>query len=1012
MRHPFSLDPHTGCVLRSFRFLLGLGLFAASGLEAQQTSRTEAVAGVRSTSTGFHAMVGARVATAPGHVLENGTVVIRDGIIAAVGRNLAPPAGARVWDLKGLTVYPGFIDAHADIGVGAVPQGGDVVPTHWNPQVRAWFSTTANFKDDTTRRAALRSNGFATALVVPKQGIFRGQASVMNLGDVGVRERVLRPDIVQSIGFQRSVQLGGGYPNSPMGVIALLEQTLMDADWYIRARDAWEKGGRSVLPPETSEALASLAPVVRGQQPVLFETGSEEDYLRAHKLAGEYKLVPWFRGSGQEYRLLDQLRGRTNPLIVPLNFPDAPDVSNPEAALNASLAQLRHWYLAPTNPAQLAGANIPFALTTDGLSSLNQFLPNLRIAVARGLTPDRALAALTTVPAGWLGIERTHGTIASGKVANLVVAEGDLFTQDAGVRDVWVQGVRYGVTRPPQIDPRGTWTIATTSSDGFPATLRLEGPINRIRGTIEKAGTKPITLANARVVTETGRLEVSFDGEPLGYQGTVTLTGSVRDESFFGWMTLPNGTDPAYTGTRTEAFAGPARGTVAARVPNIQLPFIRPAMEFGRAGPPAQPANVLVRNATIWTSGPQGKLENADLLVRAGKVGQVGTGIAAPGGSTVIDATGKHVTAGLIDPHTHSGTSGTNESGFAIVPEVQMGDVVTHNNIWFYRQLAGGLTMTMIKHGSANPIGGENVYVKTRWGSLPEEYKIQGAPRTVKFALGENPKRSPNRYPNTRMGTQEIIRDHFLAARDYEKEWKRWEADRTKSGIPPRRDLRMEALLDILNQKLLVSSHGYRADEFLALIRLAEEFGFRIQTLQHGLEAYKLAPELKKAGVAAVIWSDWGSFKLEAYDATNYNARVLIEAGVVTSLHSDNSEISTRMNWEAGKLLRTGLTEIQALNTVTINAAKAIAIDDKIGSLEPGKDADFVIWSGNPLSQFTKAEQTWVDGRRYLSLEEDAALRTEIARQRAQLIQAVHAAGAESNATTNRPARGPGQENR
>jgi imidazolonepropionase-like amidohydrolase len=247
------------------------------------------------------------------------------------------------------------------------------------------------------------------------------------------------------------------------------------------------------------------------------------------------------------------------------------------------------------------------------------------------------------------------------------------------------------------------------------------------------------------------------------------------------------------------------------------------------------------------------------------------------------------------------------------------------------------------------------------------------------------------------MGVQEIIRDHFLAARDYEKTWKAWEADRSKSGIPPRRDLRMEALLDILNQKLLVSSHGYRADEFLALIRLAEEFGFRIQTLQHGLEAYKLAPELKKSGVAAVVWSD---------------ARVLMEAGVVTSLHSDNSEISTRMNWEAGKLLRTGLTEIQALNTVTINAAKAIAIDDRIGSLEPGKDADFVIWSGNPLSQFTRAEQTWVDGRRYFSLEDDAAARTEIARQRAQLIQAVHAAGAESNATPNRPARGPGQENR
>ncbi len=996
-------------VLPSLKYL-GLSLLLASGLEAQQSSRTEPVTDLRSNGTGFHALVGARVVTAPGQVLESATIVIRNGLITAVGRDLRAPAGARVWDLKGQTIYPGFIDAHADLGTEAIAQGGDVGPTHWNPQVRAWYSTSANLKDDSTRRSGLRSLGFGTALLVPKQGLFRGKASVVNLGDVGARDRVLRADLVQSIGFQRSFALGGTYPNSTMGTIALMKQTFMDAEWYIRARAAYDKGGRSTLPPETSEALAALAGVVQGAQPVLFQTESEEEYLRAYKLASDYKLIPWFRGSGQEYRLVDVLKGRTQPLIIPLNFPDAPDVSSPEAALNASLTALRHWYLAPTNPAQLATAGVPFAITTDGLSSITQFLPNLRIAVTRGLAADKALAALTTVPAAWLGIERTHGTIAVGKVANLVVTDGDLFTQDASVRDVWVQGTRYGVTRPPQIDPRGTWAIASEEQGAAKATLRLEGPINRIRGTIEMGTGRPITLTTTRVIAETGRIEATFNGEPLGYEGTVLLTGSVRGEEFFGWMAMPNGADPSYRGTRTEPFEGPARGAVAAKVPAIDLPFIRPSMEFGRSAPPAQPAILLVRNATVWTQGPQGKLENADLLVRAGKVVQVGKGLTAPAGAVVIDATGKQVTPGLIDPHTHGGVSSVNESGFAIVPEVQMGDVLTHNNIWFYRQLAGGLTTTMIKHGSANPIGGENVYVKIRWGALPDDMKLQGAPRTVKFALGENPKRNPNRYPDTRMGTQEIIRDHFLAARDYEAEWKRWATDKT--GIPPRRDLRMEALLDILNQKLLVSAHGYRADEFLALVRLAEEFKFRIQTLQHGVEAYKIASELKASGVAAVVWSDWGAFKLEAYDATAYNARILMEAGVVTSLHSDDSEISTRMNWEAGKLLRTGVDEIQALSTVTLQSAKAIAIDSKVGSLEPGKDADFVIWNGNPLSQFTKAEQTWVDGRRYFSLEEDAALRTEIARQRAQLIQAVHAAATTETPTTNRPARAPGQGSR
>ncbi|HCK34474.1 MAG TPA: amidohydrolase, partial [Gemmatimonadetes bacterium] len=450
---------------------LGFTLLLTGGVEAQQATRTEPVTGIRDNGTGFHALVGARVVTAPGQVLDGATIVIRNGLIQGVSRNMQPPAGARVWDLAGLTIYPGFIDAHADLGMDAVPEGGDVGPTHWNPQVRAWFSTTMNLQDDADRRAALRSQGFGTALVVPKQGIFRGTASVVNLGDTGVRDRVLRPDLAQAMGFQRSFQLGGAYPNSAMGTIALMKQTFMDADWYMRAWGAYEASGRAFLPPETSEALAALEDAVQGDQPIVFETGSEEEYLRAHKLAAEYGVDAWYRGSGQEYRILDVLRGRTDPLIIPLSFPDAPNVNDPESALNASLADLRDWYLAPTSPAQLAGAGVRFAITSDGLSSLNEFLPNLRIAVARGLSTTDALAALTTTPALWLGLENTHGTIQEGKVANLVVSEGDLFTEEATVRDVWVHGQVYGVTRSPQIDPRGTWRIASDDEWGFEAAL-------------------------------------------------------------------------------------------------------------------------------------------------------------------------------------------------------------------------------------------------------------------------------------------------------------------------------------------------------------------------------------------------------------------------------------------------------------------------------------------------------------------------------------------------------------
>jgi imidazolonepropionase-like amidohydrolase len=219
------------------------------------------------------------------------------------------------------------------------------------------------------------------------------------------------------------------------------------------------------------------------------------------------------------------------------------------------------------------------------------------------------------------------------------------------------------------------------------------------------------------------------------------------------------------------------------------------------------------------------------------------------------------------------------------------------------------------------------------------------------------------------MGVHQIIRDHFQAALDYRRTWQEWE--RTQQGLPPRRDLRMEAIVDMLEGELWISSHGYRQDEFLMVIRLAEEFGFKVRTLQHGVEAYKLAPELAASGVAAVVWSDWSSFKIEAYDATTYNARILTEAGVLTSLHSDDSQLASRMNWEAAKLLRTGIGEVQALDLVTINPAKILGLDARIGSLEPGKDADFVIWSGSPLSTSTIAEQTWVDGRKYFDTEED-----------------------------------------
>ncbi|HUF71086.1 MAG TPA: amidohydrolase family protein [Longimicrobiales bacterium] len=965
---------------------------------AQQATRTEPVDAMRDNTPGVHALAGARIIVAPGRVLENATLVVRNGIIESVGTSVNVPADARVWDMRGLTLYPGFIDAHADLGIGGAPPEGDTDrgPVHWNPQVRPYFSAAGDFRDDAERREMLRAQGFTTALAVPQLGIFRGETAVVGLGDGAAGERVLKGDVAQSLKLNRDGQLGGAYPNSPMGAIALVRQTLLDADWYIRAWDTYASKPAGLAPPEMNIALAALQPVVRSNRPLLIETTSEEEILRAQAIAAEFPVDMWLRGNGEEYHILDVLSGTTTPLIVPIAFPDEPDIETPEDALDVSLAELRHWYLAPENPGRLARAGVRFAITADDTEEGGEFLENLRTAVARGLTADAALAALTVNPSQMLGIDATHGTLDAGKVANVVIADGDLFSTDATIRDVWVQGRRYEVNPSPAVDPRGQWIVTSADDPRLNGQLDIEGTLTKLQGSITLDG-REVALSSASAGTESGRLHLAFPASAIGMSGVVRLSASISGDQAYGWSDLPTGTGPAWRAERTRQFTATEPGSngndgndgdaSVVRQGQITLADIRPAAEFGRERIPEQPQNVLVRNATVWTQGPQGRLQNADLLVTNGRVAQVGQNLQAPSGAVEIDGTGKHVTPGLIDAHVHSGTNGTNESGFAIVPEVRMGDVVTHNTVAMYRQLAGGLTSAHVMHGSANPIGGQNIFLKMRWGALPDQLKLEDGPRTVKFALGENPKRREDRYPDTRMGTHQIIRDHFMAARDYQRAWDRWEE--TGEGLPPRRDLRMEALVDMLNEDLRVQSHGYRQDEFLALVRLAQEFDFNIQALQHGVEAYKIAPELAEAGVAAVVWSDWSSFKVEAYDGTPYNARILLDAGVLTSLHSDNTQLSSRMNWEAGKMLRTGIGEEDALSLVTNRTAAVFGIEDRIGSLQPGMDADFVIWNGHPLSQFTLAEQTWVDGRKYFDLEEDARLQQQVERERAQLIQLI-----------------------
>jgi imidazolonepropionase-like amidohydrolase len=407
---------------------------------------------------------------------------------------------------------------------------------------------------------------------------------------------------------------------------------------------------------------------------------------------------------------------------------------------------------------------------------------------------------------------------------------------------------------------------------------------------------------------------------------------------------------------------------------------------------PDQPEVLLITNATIWTSGPEGVLEDADMLVRNGKIVRLGQDLRVPEGAVVVDAEGRHVTAGLIDAHSHSMISGgVNEGTNNTTAEVRIQDVVNPEAVHIYRQLAGGLTAANLLHGSANSIDGQSAVIKLRWGQPADELLLEGARPGIKFALGENPKQSnwgvdERRYPQTRAGVEQSIRERFQAALDYRRTWEEHEAA-GDDAIPPRRDLQLEALVEIIEGRRDIHSHSYRADEILMLMEIAEDFGFRVKCFQHVLEGYKVADELAAHGATASTFSDWWAYKFEVIDAIPYNGAIMWDRGVVVSFNSDSSDLARRLNLEAAKAVRYGgVPEPEALKFVTLNPAIQIGADHLIGSLEPGKDADFVVWSGHPLSNYSIAEQTWVDGRKYFDREADLAYREVVAAERTALL--------------------------
>ncbi len=1085
------------------------------------------VNGMRPVDLRAHAITGADVVVRPGEVIEDATIIIRDGVIEAVGGAVEVPADARVWSADGCTVYAGFIEPALLVDVPKPPPSPG---RHWNGRVHPELRLEDHDALASSLRTSMREMGFTAAAVYPDDGVFRGRGVVLPMASEDEHLLVYRDDPAIAAGFDH----GGGwqsarYPGALMGAIALVRQTLSDAEWRRDCVDVYAASPDGKEPPMRADALDALAPVTRGNIPLLFDVDDEHDLLRADRIANEFRINMVMLGSGREFRRLDEVVATGWPLIVPINFPKRPKLSTLVETDRTTLETMMAWEQGPTNPRRLVNAGAEVALTTHRLKSRASFHEHLRTAIEHGLTEAQALAALTTTPAEMLALDDVLGTVESGKVANLIVVEGSIFEKDGAIRDVWVNGRRHEIKPVETLTFEGEATLAT--SDGVRTSMRIDttkktvavtlpddGGTAKAKGTVVQAERVSFNL-DGRLFDVEGWVQLSgvMDGDRIagagqypdgsrftfeitpgvaeglppapgaqkakaegegdagdgeapnggadtpgaggvwramvsggdlpeaiptifrlmqredgGVDGTVEIevlqfTAQVLEGSFdpdSGELLLsmesPNGDVADLVGTiegntfTAEIVGGPENyqavgerdgdASVAA-ADDDKSDFVMPPDElvvplgaYGLTEAP-QPQTVAVVNATIWTAADAGIIENGALLVQDGKIAYVGAGrgFRPPRGATVIDAKGRHVTPGLIDCHSHTGIhGGVNEWTQAVTSEVRIGDVVNPDDVNWYRQLAGGLTAANQLHGSANPIGGQNSVVKLKWGGTADDFRIPGAIGGIKFALGENVVRSSGRYPDTRMGVEAIMRDSFIAAREYGDSWDRWnrmtETER-QNTYPPRRDLELEALLEILDGERLVHCHSYRQDEILMLIRLADDLGFTIGTFQHVLEGYKVADAIAAHGAGASSFSDWWAYKMEVMDATPWNGAIMTNQGAVVSFNSDSSELARRMNTEASKAVRYGGVEPnEALKYVTLNPARQLRIHERTGSLEVGKDGDFVIWSGDPLSTYTMCEQTWIEGAKYFDLELDRAMRNTIASERERLIQKILAA--------------------
>ena len=937
-----------------------------SPLFAQTTYPANDVATPRS---GYYAFINAKIYKDAKTIINSATLIIKQGKIEAVGANLPVPKEAIIIDCKGKSIYPSFIDIYSDYGMSQVQPSMTTYrspsqmlsntkgPYSWNQALKTEVLHVKNFSVNDARAKEYRKLGFGSVLSHQLDGISRGVGLLTTLAKEKENMVILKEKVSAHFSFDKGSSTQD-YPNSLMGSIALLRQHFLDASWY------------KTKPSQEGLNLTLQAFNENANLPQIFEVSDKWSVFRANKIASEFGIQYIFKAGGNEYQRIDEIKAIKSSFILPINFPQAMDVEDPNDARFVNVSDLKHWELAPTNPAAFEKAGIPFALTASGLKDISQFMPNLKKAIQNGLSEEKALEALTTTPASLLGVSSAVGSLEAGKLANFLITTGPIFADKTVLVENWIQGSAYGISTDSKMELAGKYKLTLGNQS---VQLSVTGETGIYKAQLFGKDTLAVEFSQKDQL-------VNLIYTAKADQGKKTrLSGDFLGNSMLGTGTLGNGEWVSWQATReasADTVSTKKRPAKSEEVGSVVFPF----NGYGQKMIPKS-ETILIKNTTVWTNEKAGILKDTDVLIKNGKIAAIGKGLKDPT-ARVVNGAGKHVTAGIIDEHSHVAVSGgINECSQSVTAEVRITDVIDPEDVDMYRQLSGGVTSSHILHGSCNTVGGQTQLLKFRWGQTAEGLKFANWDPFIKFALGENVKRSYNpsnpRFPDTRMGVEQVLTDAFTRARDYEKQ-----------GPGKRIDLELEALVEILNHKRFITCHSYVQSEINAMMKVADKFGFTVNTFTHILEGYKVADKMKAHGASASTFSDWWNYKMEVVDAIPQNAFLMQKNGVNVAINSDDAEMARHLNHEAAKSIKyAGMSEEDALKMVTLNPAKMLHVADRVGSLKEGKDADLVIWSDHPLSIYAKSEKTIVDGAVVFDREVDAKLQIDLKKEKQRLIQ-------------------------